>query len=620
MKSPPLAREALDILPSELWEGVFVHVAPATSLLAAARVCRLFNDLCIPVFLATHGKTVSDFFKPEIRLVERTGTLEALAIMVTNKDLPAEKMSCYLSRPKTRYAARLRRLSRITARCPALKELYISFEDDFYTAPRAAAIGLSAFVSSLAKDAGPMVILHPEDIWLCRPSRLVTPFGNNPLITPPPNAAPASWWLSVLPLSTLLFLLSVNLQLVEQSSAASRCSILTLNGGSIETLSDKWRPQLGNLFSTILRNAVFTRLRTLCISSDVHDPEALRRFLVIHPGLVRVEYAPPTRKLNIYDSKTKLRRPLVDPPLAHPGLVSLHTSNELGRLLPSFDLSLCPNLHIFEFQISPFLSHSAALAFLDDLRLIADQLDGTRAITLKLWIMNSRGFPLWNKRSYTSVFHPCAWVDTPEALTTAASLRGFSKVEIHINTLHTGHRILPWLAIFPQLQEVQLYFHWRYSYAGIWGYMSGHRHLNFGWNRRSHAEQKVLQVEMARVLAHVPRASVIIPLDKIVKTQEQWLPANGREFLVRRGEAWLAQFESTKDFFFFSASSSSQASAGLLSESLLSLKPSEGSFGGLIDASSSFDAGRWISASDSQDSFLLYVFASTLSGLATAGL
>ncbi|KAJ7062598.1 hypothetical protein C8F01DRAFT_1082245 [Mycena amicta] len=175
-------------------------------------------------------------------------------------------------------------------------------------------------------------------------------------------------------------------------------------------------------------------------------------------------------------------------------------------------------------SISPFLSHSAALAFLDDLRLIADQLDGTRAITLKLWIMNSRGFPLWNKRSYTSVFHPCAWADTPEALTTAASLRGFSKVDIHINTLHTGRRILPWLATFPQLQEVQVYSHWRYSYAGIWGYMSGHRHLNFGWNRRSQAEQRVLQVETARVLAHVPRASMLI-----------MLVLDGREFLVQRG-------------------------------------------------------------------------------------
>ncbi|KAJ7055754.1 hypothetical protein C8F01DRAFT_1157600 [Mycena amicta] len=471
-----MADSPLDLLPSELWEAAFLFLT-RPELLVVAAVCVAFNELGIRVYL---GSSPDDLLNTTGSMTLNPRSLRAMAIYAPSRTLQASRLNYnFVNWGNGSFEKQLSlRLRPIISRCEKLETLYISLSGGLLWRPRRTRVELAAVLAGLAQRvAGPMVVVNEKDMFTYRPTDMLAcddSIGYNPIYSLPPGLhsyavkvhaehyTTANWTtetrchdgskINVRPPTNVW---SVDLQLVQANPSPS-FSLLVINPRTVTVLSlgDTHRPSLIPYLTGFLEHVFLPHLRTLHLSTHTLQPDALRMFLVKHPLLTRLNYAP---------RKTQHLHSLLPFPLAHPGLISMHIVVR-GRqsshgLIPA--LVTCPNLRTFEFTLPAFTSRSSAKFFLDDLRCIASS-DGS--VELQLRLVHPRATAHARRRTsfrvlaephtYRSIRPAAAWAHTHEAQAAAASLSCVSSVEI---TAHSGLNAV--LVALPNVQRVHFELH-----------------------------------------------------------------------------------------------------------------------------------------------------------------
>ncbi|KAJ7072882.1 hypothetical protein C8F01DRAFT_1105586 [Mycena amicta] len=469
-------RSALDILPPELWEAVFIRVHISEYLLGLAKVCVAFSELCVRAFLKREGIPLQDLIHGRVTL--SYSLLRVLALYSRSHILPATRIECVVDSVGTGMFL-LDCLDRILQRSPQLQRMTVSFGMNLFWIPAVnqgeiahVFRSLAALLSRMAmRLSGPVVVQSPTTGFTCRPldiaawelhrfrfnprpeswiKRLMSPEdGAGWDIQPPPLSVETrlhnGGYVTVRPLAEVV---SFDLQLVVD--APQPVSLLVFNAANIILMSLKSKLPL---YEPVLLHARFPVLRKLSVHSSFVDPHALHRFLVNHPLLAALE---------LLDDSERVQRPLminsdtlVDPPLAHPGLKEVRAaarSYGFGSLLSALGTS--PALEDIIFSVEPFPSPSQTAALIRELRVLSSRQlpDGGLALHLLLGGSGSESA----RRVPTG-----SWAQNPDVLSLASQTHCVQVVHITQSSVDTARTMLPWLAAFPALDEVQIWIRLR---------------------------------------------------------------------------------------------------------------------------------------------------------------
>ncbi|KAJ7909250.1 hypothetical protein B0H13DRAFT_2330545 [Mycena leptocephala] len=238
------------------------------------------------------------------------------------------------------------------------------------------------------------------------------------------------------------FWIPTNIQLHTQKkltvSALSELRSATLESFADEGLS---LPSFTILdLSAVIARILLPNLRRITIGIATIDPSALRLFLSRHPTIERLEYDGSEG-----DSE---HRPLVDPPLAHPGLTKIQNTvsgtASMGRVVSGLNTS--PNLRTFSFACSAILSLANHARFLVNLRQIS-----LRTIDTIL-TLSFRDDP-------SKSVEGSLWCSGEEACNVAKALHCIRSVDIYCCSVEIGLSALPWLALLPAVLNVNFRIH-----------------------------------------------------------------------------------------------------------------------------------------------------------------
>ncbi|KAJ7073130.1 hypothetical protein C8F01DRAFT_269195 [Mycena amicta] len=478
---PTTARPALDILPVELWEAIFEHDLPGMELVSCATLCRLFNELCIEIYLKRRGWAPNIFIQDTLPALTPEN-LPAVAVYAPSRLLAAKKLACHLEVAKG-IDAQLARLKSVAARAPHLEELSVSFDMDLLQTgagglPHVGIVlrSLCTILSSVAQRvSGPVFVLSPDAMHTCLPGdiaqwrlerfrynppapffrahRRQEPEDNNELQTTIPWTVDTRFHngtvSSVAPLRRLH---STTIKLIRGASALS---IVAFNVHSLGSLSLNHYNH-GNLsphLDCMIQHVSLPALSALYLHLHNIDPSALRQFLVGHPNL---------RWLAVRELAGTT--PVIHPPLAHPGITLLHESGHpAGRLVSALIDS--PRLNTIAITMPAFSTPAQGTGFLNTLRIIVSRSESSPASTLRLDLSFSERWRywLWNAHLYKRFSPATSWVDTPEMSAIAPKLTSVRAVQLTVWSLSTARRLLPFLALFPALANLDLVLYSRYS-------------------------------------------------------------------------------------------------------------------------------------------------------------
>jgi hypothetical protein len=200
----------------------------------------------------------------------------------------------------------------------------------------------------------------------------------------------------------------------------------------LDTWNDRIPPQD---LSAVITRVLLPSLLRITIGVATIDPSALRLFLSRHSTIEHLQYDGSED-----DSE---RRPLVDPPLAHPGLTEIQITvfgkALMGRLVSGLNGS--PNLHTFSFAFSTILSSANHAGFLVDLREISLRTIDT---FLNLHFCNDR----------SKSVEGSLWCSGEEACNVAKALHCIRSVDIYCSSVEIGLTALPWLALLPAVLNI----------------------------------------------------------------------------------------------------------------------------------------------------------------------
>ncbi|KAF7300138.1 F-box domain-containing protein [Mycena kentingensis (nom. inval.)] len=523
-----MPRPALDILPYELWEIIFRQEHTASELLGCAKLCHCFNELCLRIYLEGRGWTPEKLFAAEIPAISED-ILPVLALYNPARPLAVRKFACTLPgsmHTKQRIAALgslVGSLASVVSRATKLEELSVTFAYDIIANARRVQDGrkilraLCGVLSAATKRVnGPVYVLTDGAIHSCRPQDIagwkLERFQYNPLAGKGQDVSPSSSgpWSVDTRLHTgktaqvrpLRCITSLSLRV----SGDGGHSILILDPRSISYISlrDDAFP-----LDPILASLSLPSLRTVNVHSATIDPRGLRTLLVNHPGVVRMEYhtSPPS---------PGVPRPLIEPPLAHPGLIELATIASAGRLIPALIDS--PHLRVLSYSLPAFLPLTKSDAFLADLRAIAartpaqDDSDATPAphasrfiasdrenrLTLKLSFYERRQYWLWNSHRLKASNPALAFASHPRLPDIVAGLDTVRAVYLTFWSMHAAQRAIPFLALFPanSLEDVDF---------GLEGVKDSVQYQHAPWSRKSKKEHTLTFKDMERFLDGVRR-------------------------------------------------------------------------------------------------------------------
>ncbi|KAJ7318480.1 hypothetical protein DFH08DRAFT_819762 [Mycena albidolilacea] len=439
------ARRALDareLLPVELWERIF-HQVPSTEdlLTRLAGVCTLYNELCIRVCLERQGVSPDDLKASVLHL---SGTItRPLCLLPPARTFPARQVSCHVD--PDQMPTELRQLTETLARCTSMDALSISLRSDLFpvSQPACEAVlsGLCELLSRVAaRNSAPVFVLMGSDMFSCMPEDIsvwkLHQFEYSP---PPPSRWTPSYTTFRPPMytttrihkgqftrvRTLTSLTSVELMLVGESAPErlQPFSLLALDLASITQLVLGGHPEeFVPYFSSMLWHISLPYLRNLDIYTDEIDPAALRHFLVHHPLIEHVDFG-------LHSNDNAILYPLLDAPLAHPNIVTLFARANAE-----------PCVH----PIIPFLCACP------------------ESVELSLCLPESRSW--WSSlQAYAFGQQPVAWASTTDAQAIAARLHNVHKLRIEMWSLQTANQLLPWLAAFPAVTEIDFSLHFRSS-------------------------------------------------------------------------------------------------------------------------------------------------------------
>ncbi|KAJ6585884.1 hypothetical protein B0H19DRAFT_1110929 [Mycena capillaripes] len=458
------------LLPMELWETIFHQLSPPDrELIRLCAVCTTFHSLCIHILLTRYNLSEEIFSDHNPRI---PGSLLAALHFSLRSVFPFERFECELA-PHDLHQ-NLRFLREILHRSKSLRDLHLIFHEDLFDQPSQETL-LNAFCTVLSgmvmRAGGPVIIVSDTRIFSCRPhdiagwqlhlfrfDRSLTMGVRHALNLP----QSASGYLSsqtkitihdgsIVTVSPLTQLHSVTVQGIEDPlGRLGSFSILTFNADVITSLSlgqQTHKTLSAPGLSAAIIHISLPALRQLTIWVDYIDPAVLSRFLMNHPTLEEFDYqgekgvspdpAPP--------SHTGI---LVDPPVAHPRLTTLRTSNlGMGSAVAGLDTS--PSLHTFSF-IFPIDPPPAALAGLvSDLWRISSRRNDT---VLNLGLSQSRESNLENY-----------WAANDNVRMVAHALQCVRTVDIHCRGCDIGVLTLPWLALLPAVSTVRFTFRRRFG-------------------------------------------------------------------------------------------------------------------------------------------------------------
>ncbi|KAJ7909257.1 hypothetical protein B0H13DRAFT_2661549 [Mycena leptocephala] len=462
------------LLPIELWEAIFHEVSSNEDLLRISTVCTAFNVLCIRIFLARNDSSEAELCKPA--MVAPSHIL--VAFHLSFRSFLFERFSCDFG--PSQLLRNLRFMREIIVRSHRLQFLALSFQHDLFRIPtndlsrQALMSTICAGLSTMAKRAaGPVFIFSVYRVFSCQPQDIAgwnldlfqfsPPVGPRGLIKRArrilnlngDQLRKHSYWIPTkirlhnqkkLTVNALSELRSATLEsFTDDALSLPSFTILVFNAISItyirlDTWSDRIPPQ--DLSAVIMR-VLLPNLRRVAIGIATIDPSALRLFLSRHPTIEQLEYDGSEG-----DSE---RRPLVDPPLAHPGLTQIQNTvfrkTLMGRLVSGLNTS--PNLRTFSFAFSAILSSANHAAFLFEVRQISLRTTDT---ILSLYF--------WNGLSKS--VEGFLWCSGEEACNVAKALHCIRSVDIYCSSVEIGLSALPWLALLPAVLNINFRIHIRW--------------------------------------------------------------------------------------------------------------------------------------------------------------
>ncbi|KAF8217284.1 hypothetical protein K438DRAFT_2082729 [Mycena galopus ATCC 62051] len=383
-----------DILPVELWEVIFRHIKCDPELLCLARVCSTFNAVSIRLLLARHGQGQDIFGRTDLQL--SASTLPGL----------------YLS---------LRAFRDIVA-------------------------------SVVHRTTGPVFIFLADDIFSCWPHDVDTwDLQQSLFMSPNPRTKTGAWVKrirerfgrkptelttgkimlhtgDIVDVKKFYSLRAVSIQLVEGNQDPP-CAILILNPGKVATICGANIPAVD--LGGALVHIALPSLRRVIIRTDKVNPTALRTFLANHPLISEITY-------DVSGGVLTSTHKLIDPPLAHPGMLALFrgATNTLGSARLLCGLQDSPNLNEFGFSFHGTLTPEWLALFLEDLRLVAVRTCDTK-LTLCVWEQ-----------------YPQFWA-SEEAREVARAMHAVHVCLVRTSTIWDARKMFPWLAQLPSAAEIQ---------------------------------------------------------------------------------------------------------------------------------------------------------------------
>ncbi|KAJ7055721.1 hypothetical protein C8F01DRAFT_1087604 [Mycena amicta] len=478
----------LDVLPAELWDIIF-NLHPCNEmLLSLATVCRAFNERCIHIHFTQRGVSLDDLLNGE-RVDLVADSLIALALYFPCPTLPMHELVC-VELDAERACRFIACLDNVVLRSPELKFLSVSFNSDLYQISlrrrEFALTMLCSVVSGLTERVG------PTPVFICtRYNTFSSKAGDiskwnlhNYSFNTPASRRPS--WLGALRPTTemqkvphrtrtrlhggttekvvpLGQLKSVQVQLTGPPSG----SFVTFDASFITSINEDLPPTPAHMDSVeaMLAQAQLPRLRSLILHvySPLPDPTVLRRFLASSPNLQYLQYACFAKERRAGPAIS----PLIDPPLAHLGLVYVRTCvSPRGKQSLVAGLASSPNIETFEFRLESSILPVQANHLLHDLRCIALR-TSTRPVTLRLMFTESwRPFKLWEKERYSRRCPALNWVDDPSAMDIAQRMQHVCSVDIWLQSVVEARRLLTWLAALPDATQVT--FHINLGNTGRW--------------------------------------------------------------------------------------------------------------------------------------------------------
>ncbi|KAJ6571320.1 hypothetical protein B0H19DRAFT_1129730 [Mycena capillaripes] len=456
------------LIPTELWEAIFHEVSLNRDLLRISTVCRTFNLLCIRIFLARNGCSDAIFTSPEV--VALPHLLDAFHLSLRTFPL-LQRFVCDLQRPDLRRD--LEFVREIIVRSPNLRSVALRFCKDLFRFPantvsrRALMSTFSVVLSGVAqRTVGPVFIFSTSEIFSCSPSDIASwnldlfqfnrALGPRGMIN---RARRALNFTNELQISSfgvqteiklhtgkrhgvndgvnaLTSLITATIESITHDSGRLRSFVLLVfNINSIQNLS--LRPAVDKIppedLSAVIMHVWLPYLRSVDIEKSTIDPAALRLFLSRHPTIEKIRYS-------IYGTQSATR-PMIDPPLEHPGLKEIHVSaGDMTGLEDS------PNVHTFAFAFSCLLSSARRAGLLISLRRISVR---TGDITLRLCILGS------HLKEPDAIF----WSSGDEMSAVARTLHCLRFVELACFSVEAGLTVLPWLALLPAATNIQFRLH-----------------------------------------------------------------------------------------------------------------------------------------------------------------
>ncbi|KAJ6567939.1 hypothetical protein DFH09DRAFT_1313936 [Mycena vulgaris] len=450
------------LLPLELWE-LILNELPDQSLLIAARVCRAFNDRCIVLYFARHEIPVQsltgDFLKIDAHL------LRALQVQRLRP-----RLSTLICRFWPFYVLRdMKLLLELIKKSPGLAELRLSFSEDLLTAhtldtifPYSQHTLVDAFCDVIramaAKTEAPVVLivfgriyyLRPRDLarwglryfspgkhlfgqvaWIDRAHFRRKGTGTQPyMFLPIPSSG------SHLKFERMLSVHSVNVHAI--AAAPKGIGPLTLISFAVATQTPSSLfcngPVPGSQLTRILPLLTLPSLRTLALNADV-DPAVLGQFLIRHPTITVIQYAPRGRLAGGAPPEPVGYRIFTEQPMALPALTTL-SSSDAAKIIPLLNT----------FWLSPRLSTIDIGFERDTPTCIASLKRGLRRLSL----------------------HPrpvclriCKW--RADALAIDAEERQIVGCLYAVDSMHVDARgaaellaLLPWVEMLPALRRLEV--------------------------------------------------------------------------------------------------------------------------------------------------------------------
>ncbi|KAJ7878427.1 hypothetical protein B0H13DRAFT_2279073 [Mycena leptocephala] len=396
------------LLPIELWDCIFQEL-PEDPLLRISTTCRAFNDLCMPIYLVRKGI-------PPLSLAPGDICIQSALIKALQLSFYIPPIECLLCRFWVfRVHEHMWSLRNLVNRTKSIRKLELIFHEELFQA------------ASRPLDRvpyNPAVMNLFRDIVYCRND----------------SAGQSSLWAGRTS-SPVVLVIYVAGNFTNSTSAAvlEIISIALSNPPSHPHHHPTPRRRFcqqqqqllhsGAELSVVLPCITLPLLYTITLNTETIDPVVLSQFLARHKTLLSLEFdsEPPAAPA----------RALITPAVTLPALHRINSSSPANvvRLLDALEWS--PKLSNLGFSYDRSTLHSIA-----GLNVLLRRLgQRTRDVQLQLVLATSNMRPLDEEESAI-----------------ASTLACVRSVQMNVLRQETAREILPWLALLPRFQLLDLIF------------------------------------------------------------------------------------------------------------------------------------------------------------------